>query len=433
MIGQRTAFPSQAQQSLHCPDSISLPIIFNIARRKKIEFAKQKCVSIIQSMIKRMVQQQVLERLAAYPAVALVGPRQCGKTTLAQSMHGIYFDLEQESERLRLDLEWDDLVAGHNLLILDEAQSWPEVFVRLRGAIDRQRKRTGRFLLLGSVSPSLMIHVSESLAGRLSLVELTPFLWNELRTGASRKRHWLTGGYPDGGVLQPERYPQWQLDYLALLTQRDFPVWGLPAKPQVTARLLRMLAALHGQVWNAAQVGQSLGLSYHTVNTYLDYLIGAFLIRQLPPYQTNIRKRLVKRPKLYWRDSGLVHALLNVSDERAFFSQPWIGASWEGYVIEQALGELSSRGRPFTAYYFRTTDQYELDLVLDFGKEIWAVEVKLTSSPPTEAMTRLNKTADMIGASRRFLVSQTKRSVGSHRSLSCDVSHFLERLRDVEA
>ena len=381
-------------------------------------------------MIRRRVQELVLERLDAYPAVALVGPRQCGKTTLAQAMGGTYFDLEQESERLRLDLEWEGLVAGTDLAILDEAQSSPEVFTRLRGAIDRDRKRMGRFLLLGSVSPSLMVQVSESLAGRLSLVELTPFLLTELGTKTSRDRRWLCGGYPDGGVLKSKRFPGWQMDYLALLTQRDLPTWGLPARPQTTDRLLRMLAALHGQVWNASQVGQSLGLSYQTVNTYLDYLVGAFLIRRLQPYQANVRKRLLKSPKVYYRDSGLLHALLNVPDEKALLSQPWVGASWEGYVIEQVLGELSAHGRRFDAYYFRTSDQYELDLVLSFGKELWAVRVKLTSSPALEDMARLDKTADMIKASRRFLVSQTLRSSGDGRRISCNLPSFLDHLRN---
>ena len=382
-------------------------------------------------MIQRQVQQQLLERLRSYPAVALIGPRQCGKTTLAQNLDGIYFDLEQDSERLRLDLEWDDLTAGGDLIILDEAQSWPEVFTRLRGTIDKDRKRAGRFLLLGSVSPSLMVRVSESLAGRLSLVELTPFLGAELAKTASRERHWLFGGYPDGGILEPEQYPRWQLDYVALLTQRDLPTWGLPAKPQTTHRLLRMLAALHGQVWNASQVGQSLGLSYHTVNSYLDYLEGAFLIRRLQPYQANIRKRLVKSPKLYWRDSGLLHALLNVPDRRSLISQPWVGASWEGFVIEQALGELSSRGRRFDAYYFRTSDGHELDLVLDFGKELCAVEVKLSSSPKPDDMRRLNETADMINATRCFLVSQTRRPSGDQRRTSCNLSSFLKHLSEI--
>ncbi len=379
-------------------------------------------------MIPRRVKRQILERLAVYPAVALIGPRQCGKTTLAQSMGGFYFDLEQEEERLRLDLEWDAVVAGKGLAILDEAQAWPEVFTRLRGAIDRDRKRMGRFLILGSVSPSLMVQVSESLAGRLAIVELTPFLWTELKTKASRGCRWLYGGYPDGGVLEPKQFPRWQLDYLALLAQRDLPMWGFPAKPQTTDRLLRMLAAVHGQTWNASQVGQSLGLSYQTVNSYLDYLEGAFLIRRLQPYQANIRKRLVKSPKVYWCDSGLLHALLNVPDERTLIAQPWVGASWEGYVIEQTIGELSSRGCIFEAYYFRTSDQYELDLVLDLGPERWAVEVKLTTSPGPADMTRLDKAADMIGASRRFLVSQVGRSTGDEERASCNLSGLIERL-----
>jgi predicted AAA+ superfamily ATPase len=380
-------------------------------------------------MIQRLIHSQVLDRLTTYPAVALVGPRQCGKTTLAKSMDGTYFDLEQQSERLRLDLEWNGLMTGKELIILDEAQYWPEVFSRLRGAVDQDRKRMSRFLLLGSVSPSLMVQVSESLAGRLSLIELTPFLMPELETVASRKRCWLCGGYPDGGVLEPRRYPQWQLDYLALLSQRDLPTWGLPAKPQTTDRLIRMLAALHGGIWNASQVGQSLGLSYHTVNSYLDYLIGAFLIRRLPPYQANIGKRLIKSPKVYWRDSGLLHALLNVLDERTLIAQPWVGASWEGFVIEQALGKLSSLGRNASAFYFRTSDQHELDLILDFGEELWAVEVKLTSSPSPEDMSRLDKTANMIKASRRFLVTQTNRPIDAGNRISCNLPTFLDYLQ----
>jgi predicted AAA+ superfamily ATPase len=381
-------------------------------------------------MIRRLAKHEILDRLSIYPAAALVGPRQCGKTTLAQSMGGVYFDLEQQSERLRLDLEWDTIAAGDELVILDEAQYWPEVFARLRGAIDHDRKRMGRFLLLGSVTPSLMIQVSESLAGRLSLVELTPFLLSELKTRASRDRRWLCGGYPDGGILEPERYPQWQKDYLALLTQRDLPTWGLPSKPQTTERLIRMLAAVHGTAWNASQVGQSLGLSYHTVNSYLDYLSGAFLIRRLPSYQANIRKRLVKSPKIYWRDSGLLHALLNVPDKQTLLTQPWVGASWEGFVIEQALGMLSSRGRDVGAYYFRTGDRHELDLVLDFGQELWAVEVKLTSSPTPEDMARLDKVADMIKAARRFLVSKTSRPSGDKRRVSCNLPTFIDHLME---
>jgi uncharacterized protein len=366
--------------------------------------------------------------MADYPAVALLGPRQAGKTTLAQRIGGAYFDLEQDADRLRLDLQWDDLIRGNDLVLLDEAQAWPEVFSRLRGAIDRERGRKGRFLLLGSVSPALMTQVSESLAGRLAIVELSPLLFSEL-DGDARRRHWLCGGFPDGGVLDPPRFPTWQLDYLRLLTQRDLPAWGLPATPQLTDRLIRMLAAVHGQIWNASQIGQSLGVNYQTVNRYLDYLEGAFLVRRLPPFLPNIRKRLVKSPKLYWRDSGLVHALLNVPDERALLGQPWVGASWEGYVVEQVITELTALGRPFTPYYFRTSDQYELDLVLDLGDERWAVEVKLTASPGPDDMRRLNKTADLINATYRVLVSQVPEPIEADRQLSGNLAAALTWLR----
>jgi predicted AAA+ superfamily ATPase len=192
--------------------------------------------------------------------------------------------------------------------------------------------------------------------------------------------------------------------------------------------MLRMLAALHGQEWNASQVGSSLGLSYHTVNSYLDYLTGAFLVRRLMPYQANIKKRLVKSPKVYWRDSGILHALLNVADDKSLLNQPWVGASWEGFVIEQAIGTLSAHGTLFDAYYFRTSDQHELDLVLDFGQELWAAEIKLTSDPGTAAMAKLDKTADMIKAHRRFLISQTTRATGKGKSVSCGLPEFLDHL-----
>lgn len=379
-------------------------------------------------MIQRFSKQVIRHRLADYPAVALAGPRQCGKTTLAHSFAGVYFDLEQEADRLRLDLEWSRLVANKRLIILDEAQAWPEVFRRLRGEIDQDRKRHGRFLLLGSVAPRLMTQVSESLAGRLSVVELTPFLLGELPTKTARDRLWLCGGYPDGGVLQPGRFPRWQDDYLSLLIQRDLPAWGLPAKPQVTSRLARMLAIAHGQSWNASQVGQGMGLNFQTVNSYLDYLEGAFLIRRLLPYYGNIRKRLVKSPKVYWRDSGLLHALMGVDNRDMLLAQPWVGASWEGFVIEQILGALGARGQRFDAFYLRTSDQYELGLMLERGTERWAIEVKLTANPGPGDLSRLNKTADMVDATRRFLISQTPKVVDGKKTVSCNLAWFLKQL-----
>jgi predicted AAA+ superfamily ATPase len=371
----------------------------------------------------------IRERLRRSPAVGLVGPRQCGKTTLARSFKGRYFDLEVEAERLRLDLQWKSLVEGQDLVVLDEAQAWPEVFPRLRAAIDERRKVMGRFLLLGSISPALTKQVSESLAGRLSLVELTPFLLEEL--SADRLDDlWLFGGYPDGGILDAVDFGRWQQDYLTLLTQRDLPHWGLPAKPQTTDRLLRMIAAVHGQTWNASRIGQSFGLNYQTINSYLDYLVGAFLIRKLEPYHANIRKRLTKSPKVYWRDSGLLHSLLQTRTQDDLLAQPWVGASWEGFVIEQVLSHLAAWDRSVQPYFLHTSDQHEIDLILDFGRSIWAVEIKLTASPSLGDIAQLKKVADLIKADQRVLVARVHETLESEGLLVTNLPGLLNKLRE---
>lgn len=368
-------------------------------------------------------------RLAANPAVVLVGPRQCGKTTLARSIGGIYYDLEQEADRVRLDVEWEARIAGKERVILDEAQAWPPVFPRLRAAIDQDRRRNGRFLLLGSVAPALMKEVSESLAGRLALVELTPFQWSEMPSREARERLWLCGGFPPGGILHPRRFPSWQSDYLSLMAQRDLPAWGLAAKPQVTARFFRMLAAVNGQAWNASQIGQSMGLSYHTVNSYLDFLDGAFLIRRLQPFHANVGKRLTKSPKVFWRDTGLLHSLLNVPDREALLSQPWAGASWEGFVVEQIVNESVRLGLGAEPLFFRTNDGHEVDLVLELGRERWAFEVKLTTEPSTQDWEKLNRAADLAGAKRRYLVSRASRSTGDGERGTGDLEWALRMLK----
>ena len=379
-------------------------------------------------MLKRTISPLIAQRLHDYPAVALVGPRQSGKTTLARQLGKRYYDLEQESDRLRLDVQWDEVVAGRGLLVLDEAQEWPEVFARLRGEIDRDRQRAGRFLLLGSVSPTLMTRVSESLAGRLSVVELAPLTWEELNSNAQRHRHWLMGGFPDGGVLNGRTFPTWQRDYLDLLRQRDLPNWGLAATPQTMLRLMRMLASVHGQEWNATQIGSSLGLSYHTINSYVDYLVSAFLLRRLEAYHANIRKRLVKRPKIYWRDTGLLHSIMNIEDADSLLSQPWVGASWEGYVIQQVISALEIKGAVHNAFYLRTSDQREIDLILELRGERWAIEVKLTSRPSRDDLASLNRNADLIEADKRFLVCRRSDLVQSGSQTVCDLEGMLECL-----
>jgi uncharacterized protein len=375
-------------------------------------------------MIKRAVSRLVRARLKQFPAAGLLGPRQCGKTTLAKSLSRHYYDLEQSSDRLRLDLSWNEIIERNDLVLLDEAQSWPEIFPRLRAAIDARRKHNGRFLLLGSVSPVLMRQVSESLAGRMALMELTPFQIGEL-PGTKFDLLWRCGGYPDGGVLGGATFPQWQADYLSLMAQRDLPGWGLPAKPAVTDRLFRMLAAQQGGILNASQFGQSIGITYHTVQSYLDHLEAAFLIRRLPPFYANIRKRLVKAPKIYWRDSGLLHALLGLMPESDLWAQPWVGASWEGWVIEQILATRQARGESFQAWYFRTQDGWEADLLLESGKHREVIEIKLTTSPAQEDFARLERVAALTKATRQVLISRTNKSVVTKGKWSLDLATYL--------
>ncbi len=360
------------------------------------------------------------------PAVALLGPRQAGKTTLARSLSSRYFDLEQAADQTRLDALWTETMSSPGLVAFDEAQAWPILFNRLRGAIDQDRDRTGRFLILGSVTPGLLREVSESLTGRIALVELSPLLMSEV-PDVPLADVWLRGGLPPV-TLESARYPAWSRDYLQNLVQRDLPQWGWTASPQQTERLLRMLAAVHGQSWNASQIAASLGLTHPTINRYLDFLEGVFLIRRLPAWSSNLRKRLVKSPKVYWRDAGLLHALLGVSSSDELLGQPWVGASWEGFAIEQIVSTLQAHGIESRPHYLRTSDGYEIDLILEVRRKLWAIEVKLTSNPAPQDLERLEKAADWIGAEYRALVSMVPVSAMGARTSSCNLPDLISRL-----
>jgi len=379
-------------------------------------------------MINRKLKNTIILHLRKFPAVALLGPRQSGKTTLAKPFSTRYYDLEVEQEKLRLDLQWDEITKSDHLIILDEAHGYPEIFPRIRSAIDNRRDKMGRFMILGSVSPGLMIHVSEFLTGRIAICELSPFYLDEVkRKGLDNL--WLVGGFPDGGILKRDSFPLWQKNYLDLLAMRDLPQWGLPATPQVTQRLFRMLAVSNGNVWNASQIGKSMGLSYHTVNSYLNYLEQAYLIRRLQPFHTNIRKRLVKSPKVYWRDTGLLHSLQGVNSSDDLIVQPWVGFSWEGFVIEQILIYLESQGTHYEAYFFRTNDGHELDLFLILNGKKWAFEIKLSGSPGRDELHRLEKAAEMVGADRKVLISRTRREIEGGDVVSTNLHGVLRLLQ----
>jgi predicted AAA+ superfamily ATPase len=338
-------------------------------------------------MIKRYLEPELLSSLRRFPVVALVGPRQVGKTTLARTVarklgHAVYLDMERPSDAAKLtDPElYLGSLAGR-LVILDEIQRRPELFPVLRSLVDSKRAN-GRFLLLGSASPDLSRQASESLAGRIVYHELTPFTVSEVAAGArdTRMTLWNRGGFPDSFLARSNaRSFVWREAFIETHLQRDLPALGVRIPATALRRFWEMLAHLHGQLWNASKIAGSLGVSAPTAKHYLDTLQDTFMIRQLPPFATNLKKRLVKSPKIYLRDSGLLHTLLRIGDTDDLFGHPVAGASWEGWVIEQAL---AASGANTGASFFRTAAGAEIDLLLERprGKRI-ALEIKLSSAP----------------------------------------------------
>lgn len=382
----------------------------------------------LQEMIERLALQHLLRCLKQFPAVSLLGPRQVGKTTLAKNLckSEDYFDLENEGDRLKLLHDWDQIIARKSLIVFDEAQTMPELFSRLRGAIDNDRQSNGRFLILGSVSPRLIQSKTQSLAGRIAECFLYPLVCSELPQKPISEL-WFYGGFPNGGILDKDMYPIWHNSYLQKLLYIDFENWGLKASPKQTERLVKMLAINQGNLWNASQIGKSMGLNYQTINHYVDFLEGAFLVRKLQPYFTNLKKRLIKSPKLYFRDTGHLHALLGIKDYESLFYQPGVGTSWEGFIIENILHILDQKGIIVSPYYFRTNDGYELDLVLDFGfQKLWAIEIKLSSDIRISDMERLKKVSEMIKADKHFLISQINQGTFDGKSGFGNLVEFLK-------
>lgn len=362
-------------------------------------------------MIRRRIEHVLSEAIRRSPTVALLGPRQVGKTTIAldiaENTPSVYLDLES-----RLDLEKvKDIESFHahnsyKLIILDEVQRLPEVFAPLRGIIDKERrkgKKAGQFLFLGSASIDLLQQSSESLAGRIAYIELFPIDAIEYKAETLDQLNilWLRGGFPESLLAESDKDSiQWRFDFIKTYLERDIPQLGPRIPAETLGRFWTMLAHNQGSVLNAAHLARNLDVSGVTIGRYLDLMVDLLLVRRLQPWTFNIGKRLVRSPKIYVRDSGITHALLNIGDYNDLLGHPVVGGSWEGFVIENIMSVTPSRVQPF---YYGSPGGAEIDLILEFSpNEKWAIEIKRGSTPSLSKGFHI--ACDDIKPRRKFVV-----------------------------
>lgn len=368
-------------------------------------------------MLKRGLLADIHRRLAQQPALVLLGPRQVGKTTLAREVaagvpDAVFLDLEREADRARLS-DPEAFLARHRqqLVVLDEVQTMPNLFAALRPEIDADR-HPGRFLLLGSASGRLLQQSAESLAGRVAYLELPPFLASEVAEGKDDdpvrvSSLWLRGGFPRSYLAASDvESLAWRADFIQTFLARDMPQFGITIPAETLRRFWRMCAHLQGQVFNASQLGAALGGAAHTtVARYLDLLVDAMVLRRLEPYLANVGKRLVKSPKVYVRDSGLLHALLGIATLDDLAGHPVAGHSWEGFVIEQIIASLP----PLASFgFYRTAAGAELDLVVEHAGRRIGYEIKLSSAPkPTRGYW---SACEDLGVTQAYVVAPVSES-----------------------
>jgi predicted AAA+ superfamily ATPase len=340
-------------------------------------------------MIKRPhLLSKLKEALKRSRIVVLLGPRQCGKTTLARELVEAasrnYFDLEDPVSLSRLDQPMTALQHLRGLVVIDEVQRRPDLFPMLRVLSDR-KPLPAHFLILGSASPTLLRQSSESLAGRVEMIHMAGFGLDEVGLNA-QNRHWLRGGFPLSYLARSETDSlAWRKNFLQTFLERDIPQFGVKSPATTLLRFWTMLAHYHGQVWNAAEPARSLGIGETSVRRYLDLLTDVFMIRQLPPWFTHLTKRQIKAPKIYFRDSGLLHYLLGIRSEKDLLGHPKSGASWEGYVIEEVLRAME----PEETYFWGTHGGAEIDLVLRKDGKMFGVECKWVDAPKLTSSMRI--------------------------------------------
>ncbi len=372
-------------------------------------------------MIQRLSILNTLNKaLSRNRVVVLSGPRQCGKTTLARELLDEdsvnYFDLEDPASLAQLDEPMTALRPLRGLVVIDEVQRRPDLFPVLRVLADR-KETPARFLILGSASGDLMQQTSESLAGRMERVTIGGFSLAELG-GEAEQTLWLRGGLPISYLAASDADSAvWRKNFIRTLLERDLSQWGVRVPAMALQRFWTMLAHYHGQTWNAAEPARALGVSESTTRRYLDLLTDAFMIRQLQPYHVNIRKRQVKTPKIYVRDSGLLHQLLGIDTAKYLLTHPKVGASWEGFVIEQVLKAVAHD----EAFFWATHQGAEIDLILRLGSELLGVECKRTDTPRLTPSIRnaledlgLARVAVLYPGTKRFPIAERVEAVPLH-------------------
>lgn len=395
-------------------------------------------------MIDRNITDKLINGLKNAPVVALSGPRQVGKTTLALQIAANAFGKESAYLDLELDTDLNKLSDPESylrrfedkLLIIDEVQRKPDLFRMLRGLVDirkRAGESSGQFLLLGSASRDLLQQSSESLAGRIRYLELTPFSALEIfkndKLGFNPEKLWFRGGFPDSYLATSDDESwEWRNDFISTYVERDIPQMG----PQIPATRMKkfwtMLAHYHGQQVVLSEIGKSLEVSHPTIKTYLDILTDFYMVRQIQPWAGNTKKRMVKSPKIYLRDSGILHKLLNISSFEDLLGHPVLGASWEGFVIENIIVQLSSK---WQYSYYRTTSQTEIDLILEGpDNQTWAIEVKRSSAP--KVGTGFHSASEDIKATAKFVIySGTERYPMTNNTEAIGLTEFLEILERI--
>jgi uncharacterized protein len=378
-------------------------------------------------MFSRIATEKVRQELARSPAAAILGPRQVGKTTLARRIAGehgeaLYLDLENSEDRARLAQPGPFLRANRErLVVLDEIQNAPELFSQMRGDIDADR-RNGRFLILGSASFKLL-QQSQSLAGRLALVDMAPLLLAEVYGEfGDTQTLWLRGGFPGSYTAADDAGAwSWREAFVRHFLNTDLPGLGINVDPESMRRFWRMVAHLHGQLFNASAIATSLGISSPTVARYLDQLAGSLMLRRLEPYHANLGKRLVKSPKVYVRDSGILHYLLGIREINDLFGHPSTGASWEGFVVEQICCRLEAHQQ---VSFYRTAAGAELDMVIETGRRKIGIEIKFSTAP--KVGKGFWQACEDVGVDQAFIIAPVREKFAFAESVDVLPAHALE-------